>query len=477
MKIFLFLLSLGLLAATVLAGEVPEFNAFFKDHTMRVDYFHQGNATEDQITLDHIYVNGQWAGNPKQLIDPFNNGRYYGKIYDLDSGQLIYSKGYDSYFAEYRTTDPAIKGFKRTYHESILLPEPKNKIRLVIEERQKDQQLKSVFEQEIDPADVHILREPFRMDEKVITTLDSGSPADNVDIVFLAEGYTLAEFERFKKDVEQRTDLLFTIEPFKSNKEKFNVSGVFRPSAESGVDEPDKGIYRRTALNSTYFSLDLNRYLLTEDNKTLRDMAGVVPYDAIFIMVNSARYGGGGIYNQYAVFTAHSPATELVFVHEFGHSFAGLADEYYASTVTYNDFYPKGIEPTEPNITALLDPDQPKWENQVDPGKAIPTDWGKAYYDSLSFTRQGLRSKLHGDLNVDEQESINKEMAELAQLQKAFITNHPLKHKTGFFEGAGYSSQGLYRPMLNCMMFSNQEKKFCKVCQAGIQRMIDFYSN
>ena len=453
-----------------------DFDLFFNDRTMRVDYFHHGNAAEDEISLDHIFVYGQWAGNPAHLIDPFNNGRYYVKLYDAARNQLIYSKGFDSYFAEYRTTAPAIKGIKRTFHESALIPEPKHKCILVLEERQKNNILKPVFTAEIDPADVHIIREDFKNEEKIISVLKNGNPHEKVDVVFLAEGYTQAEFNLFKEDLEKRTDLLFSVEPYKSNKKKFNIYGVFRSSAESGVDEPDKSIYKRTALNSTFYSLDLNRYLLTEDNRTLRDMAASVPYDAIFIMVNSKRYGGGGIYNQFAVFTAHSPATELVFVHEFGHSFAGLADEYYTSTTAYNDFYPKGVEPVEPNITALLDTTFLKWKNEVNPGKAIPSFWNKEKYDSLSIKRQKLRRRLRTESDSKEVEEIKKEMQRLDKKLTDFINYHPLKNKTGFFEGAGYSSNGLYRPMLNCMMFSNREKKFCRVCQKAILRMIHFYS-
>lgn len=474
-KKLILVLFLGVIINSVSAQ--VDFNATFEDRTMRVDYFHQGNAQEDNITLDQVYVYGQWAGNPDQLIDLFNNGRYYVKIYDVASNQLIFTKGYDSYFAEYRTTDPALKGTKRTYHESVLFPEPKHCFLFVLEERQKNNLLKVVFEREFDPSDVHIIREEFQTNEKIVTAIHSGIPHEKVDIVFLAEGYTESEFKLFEKDVKERTDLLFTIEPYQSNKKKFNISGVFRPSAQSGVDEPDNNIYRRTALNSTFYSLDLNRYLLTEDNKTLRDMAACVPYDAIFIMVNSERYGGGGIYNQYAVFTAHSPATELVFVHEFGHSFAGLADEYYTSNVAYNEFYPAGVEPTEPNITALLNPEYLKWENQVDPGKAVPTLWNKAAYDSVSKKRQALRGQLRLERMEVRQQEIRVEMERLDNKMIDFINTHPLKNKVGFFEGAGYSSTGLYRPMLNCMMFSNHEKKFCDVCQQEILRMIRFYAN
>lgn len=453
-----------------------QFNTYFNNRTLRIDYFHTGDAHSDAITLDHFYAYGQWAGNPAKTIDPFNNGRYYVKIYDIATNSLIFSHGFDSYFAEYQTTTPAIEGNKRVFHESVLIPQPRRKILFTIQRRDKFNILQPVFAAPIDPADVHIIQGNPAHGEQVVTTLENGPAAEKVDIVFLAEGYRADEFKKFKKDVRARTDLLFSIEPYKSYKKHFNVRGVFRPSAESGVDEPDRGVYKNSALSSTFYSLDLNRYLLTEDNRTLRDMAGAVPYDAIFIMVNSERYGGGGIYNQYAVFTAHSPANEMVFVHEFGHSFAGLADEYYTSSVAYNDFYPKGVEPTEPNITALLDPQALKWKNEVQPGKALPTDWNKVWYDSIGFKEQALRRQARNLPDGDEKDSLLAKRKKLRAQLADFVANHPLKDKTGFFEGAGYSSTGLYRPQLNCMMFSNNEPYFCKVCTQAIVRMIKFYS-
>jgi len=339
-----------------------------------------------------------------------------------------------------------------------------------------------LFTKKIDPNDYHIANElPKPTGIRVVPVLKNGNPHQKVDIVFLAEGYTEEEFDLFRNDLKERTKLLFSVEPYLSYKKYFNISGVFCPSADSGVDEPRRSIYRRTCLNASFNALNLSRYLLTEDNRTLRNLAGQIPYDAIFIMVNSKRYGGGGIYNQYAVFTAHSPANELVFVHEFGHSFAGLADEYYTSDVAYNDFYPKGVEPTEPNITALLDSSLLKWPNEVAPGKAIPTDWNKDYYDSLSNRRQSLRRRLRqlqfSSEFPDSQKEMKDEMDRLDQQLNTFICTHPLKDKTAFFEGAGYASRGLYRPMLNCMMFSNHEKRFCKVCAHAISKMIQFYTD
>lgn len=509
------------------------FDDYFVDKTLRIDYYHSGNATEELFTIDKIYEYGVWAGNPSRLLDQFNNGKYYVKIYDTSTNKLIFSKGYSSYFGEYQTTQPALDGIKRTYHETVLIPRPRNNFLLVIEVRDKKNILHSRFKQEINPDDYHIIREAANasykpvisrrrttnkwkpqpviarsgttkqsledsagiasasqtsgslamtesLSYKVIKELDNGHPHEKVDVVFIAEGYRQEEYDVFRRDLKERVALLFSVKPYSLNKERFNVYGVFAPSQESGVDEPRKGIYKNTVLNSSFNALDLPRYLLTEDNRALHELAAAVPYDAIFIMINSERYGGGGIYNHYAVFTAHSPATELVFVHEFGHSFAGLADEYYASNVAYNDFYPQGVEPTEPNITALLDSTELKWENEVNPGKALPSEWNKIYYDSLSVHRQELRRRLQNlefkKATGDSILILKNRMKEIKKKQKDFIANHPLKNKVGFFEGAGYASKGLYRPMLNCMMFSNQEKKFCRVCERAIQRMIDFYS-
>lgn len=456
------------------------FADYFLDKTLRIDYYHSGNAAQEEFSIDRIYEYNVWAGNPINLIDSFNNGKYYLKIYNAGSNKLIFSKGYNSYFGEYQTTQPALDGIKRTCHETVLIPRPKSNFLLVIEVRDKKNILHPCFKQEINPDDYHIIKEAANASIKVLKELDNGRPHEKVDVVFIAEGYRQEDLDRFRQDLKERVELLFSINPYSLNKDRFNVYGVFAPSQESGVDEPRKGIYKNTVLNSSFNALDLPRYLLTEDNRALRDLAAAVPYDAIFIMVNSARYGGGGIYNHYAIFTAHSPATELVFVHEFGHSFAGLADEYYASRVAYNDFYPQGVEPTEPNITALLDSAKLKWENEVHPGKALPSQWNKMYFDSLSVHRQELRHSLQNlEFKKETGDSIlfiKNKIKEIEKKQKDFIDNHPLKNKVGFFEGAGYASQGLYRPMLNCMMFSNQEKKFCKVCERAIQRMIDFYS-
>jgi hypothetical protein len=258
---------------------------------------------------------------------------------------------------------------------------------------------------------------------------------------------------------------------------------------ESGCDEPRQGLFKNTALNSSFNSLNLDRYLLIEDNRALRNVASAVPYDAIMVMVNIKRYGGGGLYNQFCAFTSDGEWNEHVFHHEFGHSFAGLADEYYSADIAYNDFYPQGIEPREPNITALLDPKNLKWKDVATPGIEIPTLWEKEEFDQLYIDERQLKKEFEdkkvelAKSKVPEQgkEKIRQgylgRLDELNKKMKNILLKSPFRGKVGAFEGAGFSAKGLYRSMLNCVMlkYMNEEKNFCKVCERSIVRMIKFY--
>ena len=304
------------------------FDKYFNDKTMRVDYYHVGDATSELITLDQVYIYGIWASSRVHLKDEFNVGRYLAKIYDAESGELIFSKGFDSYFGEYKTSDAALNGVKKTFHESAIIPLPKQKIIFAMEKRDRENKLNEFFRQEINPDDVNIRRDDLQdLSVMVFGMDDNGDPHSRVDVAILAEGYTRLEKEKFLKDLAYFKNVFLSQEPYKSNKDKFNFYGVFKPSVDSGVDEPRAGIFRNTVLNCTFNSLGSERYLLTEDNKSLRDIAANVPYDAIYIMVNHNRYGGGGIYNFYCTFTADNQWKNYLFLHEFGHSFTGLADE------------------------------------------------------------------------------------------------------------------------------------------------------
>ena len=482
-------LCLALAVAPLLALNKVEFDRTFIDKTMRIDYFHAGNATEEWIMLDQIYEQGIWAGSLKNLVDESDLGRYFIKVYDFASGGLIFSKGFDSYFSEYKTSESALQGIRRTYHESALIPYPKNKIKFTVELRGRDNSLKPVFSQEVDPAAATIIKEPLASGVKVFELVKSGDPHLKVDIAFIAEGYTLQEEAKLKADLERFTAVFFKLEPYKSCRDKFNIYGVFKPSQESGCDEPSHGSFKNTAVNATFDSLGSERYLLTEDNKSLRDIAAHVPYDALFIMVNHKRYGGGGIYNFYCTFTTDNQWYEYLILHEFGHSFAGLADEYYTSDVAYNDFYPKGVEPTERNITALLDPKNLKWKDLATPGIAIPTPWEKEGFEKIDNAYQKVRREINQKIAKMKMErapaaevaKVEEESERLSSENSRQVDEYLMKSKywgkVGAFEGAGYSAKGLYRPMADCLMFTKGTKPFCKVCEQAVLRVIKHYAD
>ena len=473
----------------VLHSEEPvHFDDFFIDKTMRLDYFHIGDAREEWITMDRIYEQGMWAGHRINLIDPFNNGRYCIKVYDL-SGRFIYSKGFDSYFGEYKTTDLAMKGLKRTYHETALIPYPKRKIRFTVEQRDRKNVLHPMFNQEIDPSSIEIIKERLDPGVKVFEIVKNGDSHHKVDLAFVAEGYRAEEESEFLSDLKRFAEVLFNQEPFRTYKERFNLFGVFKPSAENGCDEPRHGVFRNTALNASFNSLGSERYLLTEDNRSLRAVASHVPYDALVIMVNHKRYGGGGIYNFYCVFTVDNQWSNYVLIHELGHAFGGLADEYYTSSVAYNEFYPQGIEPVEPNITALLDLKRLKWKELITSGIEIPTPWEKEKFDKMDMAYQKIRQEINAKIaRIKKEGAAQEEIDQLEQEAERLSRAHSQKMddylaqskyvgKVGVFEGAGYSSQGLYRPMLDCIMFTKGEKPFCKVCEQAIIRVINYFSD
>ncbi len=484
-------IKIGCLAAVILvAGAIKaraegEFSRYFRDETLRVDFYHVGNAREEFYTLDQVHATKPWAGGLNHLVDPFNNGRYYLKVFDARSGVLIYSRGFDSYFGEYRTTGPASQGIRRTYHESMVIPFPKSKIKLVIEVRDRQNALQELYSQELDPATENILRRSRNPGVKVFSPAHLRNPHQAVDIAVLAEGYTASEEGKFRKDLDRLRKTLFSQEPYRSCSNQFNVSGVFLASAESGCDEPGYGIYKRTTLGAAFDAFGLERYLLVEDNRVLQDLADHVPHEVLVILVNHQRYGGGGIYNCYCTVTADNPRFEYVFPHELGHCFGGLADEYYTSTVAYQDFYPAGLEPTEPNITAQTSASGVKWRHLLEPGIQAPTPWDKEEYDRLDVAYQKKRqahnariAQLKRSGNFQEALQVEAEAERFSQEHHAkmaeFLRKGQNAGKVGVFEGAGYMTQGLFRPMTSCLMFSRGE--LCVVCQDAIRRMVAHYT-
>jgi hypothetical protein len=455
----------------------------FTTQGLRLELYFCGNAKMQTITMGRMVQDPIWGG-PSQAVSPLDQGAFVAELFDAADQRLLYRRGFDCLFAEYLTTEAAMNGMAKTFEHSLSLPFPRRPVRLVLSRRDRQQALHPVLERVIDPLDYHIhTRMPGK--ETVFIIQEKGAPEQKVDLLFIAEGYTPEEQEKFRRDAERFTRVLFETEPYTRHHEDFNVRALFLPSAESGVDEPRQQKYRETALDASFNALDLDRYLLTEAGHTLGHMAGSVPRDSLVILVNSSRYGGGGIYNDYAVTTVDHDLSHKVFVHEFGHSFAGLADEYYTSDVAYNEFYPKGLEPLEPNITALLDPAGLKWKNLVNPGTPLPTPWGKAEREALQQKLRDLRGQREAAMkeageDTSKQKKVrtrfdrlqNQLSKKLKGIEKKFAA---VENQVGAFEGAGYASLGLYRPMVHCLMHSNQKGAFCRVCQEAIRRSIDYY--
>jgi hypothetical protein len=402
------------------------FNDYFEDKTLRLDYFHTGDKEDNYYSFDELIEEPYWGGSKVNLIDKFNYGRYKFEVYDVVSNTLIYSRGYSTIFNEWQTTEEA-KHTTKTFNETVVFPFPKKAVLVIFYASNRKNEWIKKFEYEVNPENYFIKTE--RVDEyNNFQVVYSGDPSVNVDIVIIPEGYTEDEMDSFKKDCEHFSDYLFNASPFRENKEKFNIWGIEAPSLESGTDIPKEDIWKKTLVNSSFYTFDLERYVMTYDNKTLRNVASNAPYDQIYVLVNSDKYGGGSIYNHYSMSVTGNKYFEFIVTHEFGHGFASLADEYYTSDVAYQDFYPLDVEPTDPNLTTLVD-FKIKWKDLVEEGTPIPTP------------------------DTDE-----------------------FKNKVGAFEGGGYMEKGIYRPAENCTMKSISVDNFCPVCKRAIQQMIDFYS-
>ncbi len=469
------------------AVSAADFDTDFRDETLRVDYFHTGNSDEEIISVDQMWRQGTWAGSRTRLVDELNLGRYYAKAFDAATGELLWSRGFDSYYGEWKTTTKAANGIRRTYHESALMPYPKRPITFTLEVRQNDNSLAEIFRREIDPADWRIRQDALPEGVLVVKSAVHGDSHSRVDIAIVGDGYTAAEEDKFRADVDRFAQTMLNHEPYRSMADRFNVWGVLKPSQESGCDEPSRGVHRNTSLGSTFDSLDSERYLLTEDNRAIRDIAAHAPYDVLYIMVNHERYGGGGIYNLFCTFTSDNQWSEYVFLHEFGHSFAGLADEYYSSSTAYNDFYPAGREPNERNITALGDPAALKWSDLASEDVDLPTIWHKEQYDTMDRAYQLERGQINDQIANLMTSGASAEDIEAAkqwgeQLSKthqdevdAWFNANETNQLIGAFEGAGYATKGLFRSQLDCIMFTKGIKPFCAACVRGIHEITERY--
>jgi IgA Peptidase M64. len=401
-----------------------DYDEFFTAQRLRLDFVLAGDKDTEYAFLEGLACESEWAGSPDGLIDPFGYGEYYFEAFSGE--QLIFSKGFCSLFQEWSTTAQASE-MPMAMSQTMWMPFPKGVINVKLYHRNKaDGRFAEFYSCTVDPDD-KLIRRQKENDFKVVPLMVNGDRAHKVDLLFVAEGYTAGQMAKFRADAQRFTDYMFTFEPYSHRKDDFNIWLLESTSENDGVDIPQDDKWVGTVCESNFYTFYIDRYLTISNHKKIASAVSGAPFDALFIIANESKYGGGGIYNSYALGTSDNKRSNEVFIHEFGHSFAGLGDEYYDSEVAYEDYYPAGIEPWEPNITTLVNFDA-KWAEMVDEGVPVPTPASEEYAGVV-----------------------------------------------GVYEGAGYMTYGCYRPFIQCRMLNNTAPGFCPVCQRAIEQMIDFY--
>lgn len=440
--------------------------------TMRVDYFHTGSTTQELFSLDRVVIEpAPWAGPRDRAADVLRYGAYGFDVRDAASGRLLYARGFGSIYDEWVTTDEAAT-VTRTFHESLRFPAPASPVDVMVRKRGPKNAWATVWTTRVDPAGMFVDTAPPQPAPGDLLALERhGDSATKVDLLLLGDGYTASERAKFERDARRLIDVLFATSPFKERRQDFNVWGLVPPAAESGIARPSLGQHRANPVGSTYDAFGSERYVLTFENRRFRELASYAPYDVVEIVVNGRTYGGGGIYNLYSTVAADNAFAPYVFVHEFGHHFAALADEYYTSPVAYLPSTTRD-EPWEPNVTALLDPATLKWKDLVAPSTPLPTPWQKDAYEKRSREAQATRAELR------KQQRPEAEMEALFARERtqddAQFAAEPYAGKIGAFEGARYEARGYYRPAANCIMFTRADY-FCEVCRRALHGVIDSY--
>lgn len=403
------------------------FSDYFEDKSMRCDYTIAGTRSDFKIYFEQLKEEPFWGGSKTNLIDTSSLGDYFVKILNSENGQLIYSRGYSDLYFEWEETAEALTT-SQAYYGSVVFPYPAKPFTLELYRRKKTQEFSLIYRREFDPDGMFVRRDN-QPDYKTESIIKNGNADKKIDLVILPEGYTIAEMKKFRNDADRFMDGFFKASPFSDYKDRFNVHLVYAPSQDSGTDDPGRNEWKNTLFNTHFYTFESERYITTRDVKTMRDVAACVPYDQIYILVNTSKYGGGGIYNFYNLCTSDHPESVKVFIHEFGHAFAALADEYSYGYASLEEHYSSAEEPWQKNITNLVD-FKSKWADLVSDSTIIPTPYTR---DKNSF-------------------------------------------EVGAYEGAGYLKTGMYRPALDCRMKSNGTDYFCPVCQRELIRMIRFYS-
>lgn len=404
------------------------FDQYFVDKTLRINYLHIGNYSSESLKIDHYTVGGHWNGTRSTLIDPFNYGDISVELYDSVSNKLLFSRSYSCLFTEYRTTERGMKEVA-SMEECVNVPFPKNTVRVKFIAYDRKRTATQLLDTYFNPQ----TEKTLSMEKQYKTmNLHIGNTSDKaIDILFIPDGYAKSDKKLLKHDMKRFASYVMNCSPYKEMKNKVNIRAIEGYSEQSGITQPQNNFFVKTLLNCTYNALDLDRYLMCLNVWNMYEVADDAPFDVIVIICNSEKYGGGGIYNFYCTVYNHGDYPDYVIVHEMGHLIGGLADEYYTSEVSVQDFYPAGVEPVEPNVTTLVDFDK-KWKTMLDVDTKIPT------------------------------QPVNAE--------------NPAYNKLGVYEGGGYVEKGVYRPSLHCTMHQIRYNDFCPVCRKALEKVINYYS-
>lgn len=459
-------LAFALVACSVLTG------AQAPPRTWRLDFYMTGGPGIEAYSLDRLVVEPlAWPSAPAANIDRTDNGNFRFEILD-DAGAVTFSRGFDPVFWEWLTTAEA-QHARRTFQESLRFPAPAGQGQILLKKRNGAGIYEDVWRVPLDPSDIAIDRSAPPKHE-AIEVEHHGDPQAKVDILLLGDGYTASECStKFRADTRRMADALFAQEPFRSRRADFNVWGLCPPAAESGISRPSTGTYHRSPAGATYDAFGAERYILTFENRRLRDIAAWAPYEFLTILTNTRTYGGGGLYSTFSTAAVDNDWAEYLFVHEFAHHFAGLADEYYTSPQVYEP--PAAIvEPWAPNVTAVTDPARLKWRELITPGVPIPTPWPKQEFEERSNAFQARRARIRAANQPEDVMSalFREEQADTTTL----LQSAPHAHDIGLFQGANYDKAAFYRPEIDCIMFSRDKVPFCRVCQRALGAVIDRYT-
>ncbi|MBO4645240.1 MAG: hypothetical protein J5642_01860 [Bacteroidales bacterium] len=403
-----------------------DFDKYFENKTLRIEYLHIGDANSEKFELHEYRAGGVWSGTRMYLQEPNRYGDILVEVFDSISGEPIFSRSYSSLFNEYRATERALKE-TGSFEECINVPYPKKTILYTFTSFNRRGEGTVLYKGSYSP--MHSPAREFSDDYSVMTLHRGGKPEECLDILLIPDGYTKEESVKMQSDLKRFSSYIMDCSPYRENAERVNIRAIKGYSKESGITDPNNNVYRNTLLGCTYNVTDVDRYLMCLNVWKMNDIADDAPYDAIIIITNSTKYGGGGIYNFYATVCSAAPEANFVIVHEMGHSIGGLADEYYTSEVGVTDYYPTDVEPVEPNLTTLVDFGS-KWKSMLDPNTPVPTPATSHYKETL-----------------------------------------------GVYEGGGYQAEGVYRPWQHCTMKEIIYNNFCPVCTKVLNDMFNYYSN